>query len=1167
MSYVDAFFNRDSDTIHVVERNTKGNRVFVDYPVKHTFYYADPKGKQRSIYDTPVSRVVCKNTKEFRKELRVHDNKQLFESDLNPIYVCLSENYLNAEPPKLNVAYWDIEVNFDPERGYAAPDDAFMPITSIAVYLQWLETMVCLAIPPKTLSMEEATELVKEFPNTILFESEAELLDTFLDLIQDADVISGWNCVPLTQSVWKNDRISTMANIAYKDNLYNSYVHHVFPVSVKPVHNITMSNKHVVSSSAEHVFPVYYTTKNTYTDPSSPRLIEDELKVSDIAELIKTHDVYLRQELRSNINPDMTYRKLIIDNLDLLIKLGVDIVIKDSEIIKKMTIVKGGCTHTLLKREFWNIESIDTHLSRVEVINFINRSSTLQVYATSMVQGAVDLVLDDIISIDDLWLAGMWYTDGTNSYKTEVTICNKDYKIAEEVNKCMNKYRREIRDFSTVSRSRHDSCYYIGAGLSKIWFLKIFIYDHVKSNSNKCLNTEILSQLSTEQFLGFFAGCIDGDGSITDRGCITLHNFNNNILNFAELLHWNGIFSIVNSKKTAVNCYINSTYFASRIKHTVKSTNLNNNNTYNRTAKSEKLRWCIFDDYALVQINSIEVGDSVEMVDIETNTHYFVTAGVKTHNCQSFDVPYTVHRVAKVLSKNDTRRFCLFDQLPIKREYEKYGKTSITYDFIGRVNLDSLELYRKYTYEERHSYSLDSIAEYELGERKTEYEGTLDQLYNNDFKTFIEYNRQDTMLLEKLDKSLKFLDIANVLAHECTVLLPTTMGAVAVTEQSIINEAHRRGYVVQNRKKKDPEAVTDDEGAAGAYVAYPKKGIHDWVGSLDINSLYPSVIRALNMGPETIVGQIRQDMTNAYLRKEKALGKTITAAWESKFGSLEYDAVMEKDTGTILTIDWEDGSEDTVNAETVYRLLFESKQPWMLSANGTIFTHEREGIIPGLLKRWYAERKEMQKKAKEAKAKGDSVQHEYWDKRQHVKKIVLNSLYGAILNAGCRFYDKRIGQSVTLTGKSIARHMGAKVNEVINGDYSHLGKSIIYQDTDSEVASTVHQTNYGELTIEEMFDNCSEYWDDGDKEYACDPDLMVMSYDQTRDEPYLGHINYIYRHKVTKDLYEIVDELGNSITVTEDHSVMVERNGGLIEVKPTEILENDVLISIMINNV
>ena len=608
MSYVDAIWDKENDLVKVVERDPKKGRTFTDFPARYVFYYPDPRGKYHSIHGEPLSRVVCKNNKEFQKELRIHSGTQLYESDIKPVFRCLEENYLGRDAPKLNVAFFDIEVDFDPERGYASPEDPFMPITAIAVYLQWLETMVCLAIPPKTMTMDQAKEAVKEFPNTYLFESEAEMLDTFLNLIEDADAISGWNS-------------------------------------------------------------------------------------------------------------------------------------------------------------------------------------------------------------------------------------------------------------------------------------------------------------------------------------------------------------------------------------------------------------------------------------------------------EGFDVPFCVNRVVRVLSKEDTRRFCLFDKFPKKREYEKFGKTAETYDFVGRVHVDYLELYRKYTYEERHSYRLDAIAEYELGQRKTQYEGTLDQLYNNDFRTFVEYNINDCKLLDDLDKKLKFMDLANTLAHENTVLLQTTMGAVAVTEQAIINESHRRGFQVPNRTKMSDRE--ENTAAAGAYVAYPKEGIHDWIGSLDINSLYPSAIRALNMGPETIIGQLRQTMTEEYIDAQMAKGKSFAAAWEGIFGSLEYTAVMNQEIGTDITIDWENGDSDILSAAEVYRLIFESNQPWVLSANGTIFTYEKEGIIPGLLKRWYAERKEMQAKLKDAIKAGNKVEEEYWDKRQLVKKINLNSLYGAILNSGCRFFDKRIGQSTTLTGRQIVKHMAGKVNEIIAGEYDYRGKAVIYGDTDS----------------------------------------------------------------------------------------------------------------------
>src|SRR6056300_65598 len=416
-------------------------------------------------------------------------------------------------------------------------------------------------------------------------------------------------------------------------------------------------------------------------------------------------------------------------------------------------------------------------------------------------------------------------------------------------------------------------------------------------------------------------------------------------------------------------------------------------------------------------------------------------------NSEGYDIPYTVNRTSRVLSKDDTRRFCLWGQLPKKREYEKYGKSAVTFDLIGRVHLDSLELYRKYTYEERHTYRLDAIGEIEVGENKVPYEGTLDQLYNNDFRKFIEYNIQDTALLDKLDKKLRFIDLSNSIAHENTVLLQTTMGAVAVTEQGIINEAHNRDLRVPNRPKRDD---TESTQAAGAYVAFPKKGLHKYIGSMDLNSLYPSVIRALNMAPETIIGQIRPEITDARVHEDMTLKKkSFAGSWEGRFNVEEYDIVMEKRKDVALTVDWEDGRSDVLSGAEIYQLIFDSQMPWMLSANGTIFTTEFEGVIPGILKRWYAERKELQKKLKKAKDAGLDAEIEYWDKRQLVKKINLNSLYGAILNPGCRFFDKRIGQSTTLTGRQIVKHMSAEVNNCITGEYDHVGKAVIYGDTDS----------------------------------------------------------------------------------------------------------------------
>jgi len=215
---------------------------------------------------------------------------------------------------------------------------------------------------------------------------------------------------------------------------------------------------------------------------------------------------------------------------------------------------------------------------------------------------------------------------------------------------------------------------------------------------------------------------------------------------------------------------------------------------------------------------------------------------------------------------------------------------------------------------------------------------------------------------------------------------------------------------------------------------------------MDLNSLYPSILRSLNMSTETIVGQIRHTLTVPMLNEYKWV---VASAWEGKFACPEYEKVIEKNDETLLYIDFENGEELSGTGAELYQIIFESGQPWVLTSNGTILDQTKKGIIPGLLERWYAERKVLQKNMREHQAAGDIEKTAYWDKRQLVKKINLNSLYGALLNPGSRFNDPRMGQSTTLTGRCIARHMGAKVNELFTGEYNHVGPSIIYGDTDS----------------------------------------------------------------------------------------------------------------------
>ena len=166
--------------------------------------------------------------------------------------------------------------------------------------------------------------------------------------------------------------------------------------------------------------------------------------------------------------------------------------------------------------------------------------------------------------------------------------------------------------------------------------------------------------------------------------------------------------------------------------------------------------------------------------------------------------------------------------------------------------------------------------------------------------------------------------------------------------------------------------------------------------------------------------------------------------------------------------------------------------------------------------------------------------------------------YGAILNPGCRFFDKRIGQSTTLTGRSIAKHMDAHINECITGEYDHVGQAVIYGD--SVTGDTMIRTDSGQITIAELYNQCHQHEQNGEKEYGLRSFAKVVGFNAFDDSPIMSEIAYVMRHKTKKKLYKITLQNNKTVTVTEDHSVMVDRDGFLLEVTPTNILENDLII-------
>ena len=536
-------------------------------------------------------------------------------------------------------------------------------------------------------------------------------------------------------------------------------------------------------------------------------------------------------------------------------------------------------------------------------------------------------------------------------------------------------------------------------------------------------------------------------------------------------------------------------------------------------------------------------------------------------NSSFFDTPYVTKRVEMALGKAGLRQLCFPEaELPKWRAVEKFNTQMQTVDLSGRASLDYLELFQKYEMEERHSYKLEVIAEEILPELpKLDYVGSLHSLYNNDFAYFIRYNIRDAEILGGFEDKLGYVDLANNMCHLSTGTFAHVLGTLKLAELAIINYCHHElGVRVNNN-----DISGDSTSVQGAYVLQPKVGMHEMVGSVDINSLYPAMIRSLNISPDTTIGQFPLN---------------TTASDE-----------IENGTDVELTIVYEDNTTETMTAKQWRTALWDRK--WAVSGCGTVFTQERQGVIPSILKSWYGMRKDFQRQKGEAASKaaalvakykdGDrcstpmregvnvteadaelydkyKAEEEYYDKLQYCYKIKLNSLYGALLNQYFRFYDLRHGESTTACGRKVLRHQCATVNQVLVGQYDLHGDAVIYGDTDSEIGSTVHVTNWGDQTVEDLFLLGGRFHKEGDKEYSVPTNLSALTYNQETGEAMFGEVEYIYRHKVSKERWRVEDEAGNVIEITGDHSVMVERDGVLVEVKPRDILDTDLLVTVSV---
>ena len=382
-------------------------------------------------------------------------------------------------------------------------------------------------------------------------------------------------------------------------------------------------------------------------------------------------------------------------------------------------------------------------------------------------------------------------------------------------------------------------------------------------------------------------------------------------------------------------------------------------------------------------------------------------------NIDGFDFPYLHARLVRVLGEEVANALS-----PINICYFNKYKNKMT---IAGVNaLDYLVLYKKYSGKNLTNYRLDTVAKEELKIGKIEYEGSLNDLMKSDIKKFIEYNLHDIILVKKMNDQLQFIELAMSICHVCHVGYEEFGMSSKFLEGALLTYLRRKKLIAPNKKLKldvvdRDDDLADDVGFEGAYVKDPVPGRYDWVCSADINSLYPSVIMSLNISPETKVGIIKD--------------------WDS-------EKLVKKSADKIAF------DNEVYTYEDFGKIIVDNNLS--VSANGIVYDQSKLGCIPDILKTWFAERVEYKTKMKDASTRKDKEQYVFWKRRQHVQKILLNSLYGVLGLSIFRFYDLDNAAAVTLTGQEIIKTSAKYVNGKFNKRCSTKDKDyVVYIDTDS----------------------------------------------------------------------------------------------------------------------
>lgn len=432
-------------------------------------------------------------------------------------------------------------------------------------------------------------------------------------------------------------------------------------------------------------------------------------------------------------------------------------------------------------------------------------------------------------------------------------------------------------------------------------------------------------------------------------------------------------------------------------------------------------------------------------------------------NIDGFDITYLVNRIDKVLNKAQRNRLSPFGNI----YWNKYRQR---YVIDGVSCLDYMSLYKKHTFTNQASYSLENISQLELGRGKIDYSdrySNLEELRKGDLELFIQYNVTDVELVVALEQKLKFIDLTIGVCHIAHVPYEDIYMDSRVIDGAILTYLKRNGLVAPNRPPRGSRlGKAEEKKFTGAYVKPPIAGRYNNVYDLDLTSLYPSILISLNISPETKMFRIDD--------------------WdEEKFLN--------------------DSGDFTVNGKTlsVDKLkAFLSQNNACISSNGVVYSRKTVGIVPTILNDWFDKRVKYVSLMQKYGNDGDDEKYKFYKQRQLIQKVLLNSVYGVFGLSTFRYHDIDNALSVTLSGQTVIKRTVQVANSFYNREVGEVYEAIIR----------------GEKRV--YYKNEHVMMADGTSKMGCD----LVSGDETVDG-IIDFIRKVHKHEFnTSKVFDVRDE-------------------------------------------